>query len=76
MYQLSISYHYKALDVFKHFLAKVETQLEHRVKTLLTNHDQEYLSHIFEDFCEEKGLQRLLIIPGTPQQNGVAERKN
>jgi len=29
-----LSHHYEALDVFKHFVAEVETQLERRVKIL------------------------------------------
>jgi len=32
-----ISHHYKALDVFKRFVAEVETQLERRVKILRTD---------------------------------------
>uniref|UniRef100_A0A2N9G9I0 Integrase catalytic domain-containing protein n=1 Tax=Fagus sylvatica TaxID=28930 RepID=A0A2N9G9I0_FAGSY len=31
---------------------------------------------VAEDLCEEKGIRRQLTISNTPQQNGVAERRN
>ena len=64
------------LDVFKCFVAEVETKLERRAKTLRTDRGHEYLSDMFKDYCEEKGITRHLTIPYTPQQNGVAERRN
>ncbi|XP_075669835.1 uncharacterized protein LOC142639561 [Castanea sativa] len=30
----------------------------------------------FQELCEEKGIRRQLTIPDTPQQNGVAKRRN
>ena len=62
--------------MFKRFIAEVETQLDRRVKTLRTNRGREYLSQIFKEFREENGIRRQLMIPGTPQQNGVAEHRN
>ena len=35
----------------------------------------EYTSHAFNEFCKQ-GIRRQLTVPYTPQQNGVAERKN
>jgi len=71
-----LSHRYEALDVFKHFVVEVEIPLERRVKTLRTNRGREYLSNLFKEFCEEKGIRRQLTIPATPRQNGVAERRN
>jgi len=71
-----LSHHYEALDVLKRFVVEVQTQLDRRVKTLRTNYGHEYLSHIFKEFCEEKDIRRQLKIPNTPQQNGMAERRN
>jgi len=71
-----LSHRYEALDVFKRFVAEVETQLEQRVKILRTDRSYEYLSDMFKEFCEEKGIQRQLTIPHTSQQNGVVEHRN
>lgn len=36
----------------------------------------EYVSNSFDDFLAYHGIRRELTCPHTPQQNGVAERKN
>ena len=30
----------------------------------------------FDEYCRHEGIQRQLTVPYTPEQNGVAERKN
>uniref|UniRef100_A0A2N9FVA6 Integrase catalytic domain-containing protein n=1 Tax=Fagus sylvatica TaxID=28930 RepID=A0A2N9FVA6_FAGSY len=54
----------------------VENQIERTIKTLRTDRGREYLSKQFRELCENKGIRRQLTIPGTLQQNGVAERRN
>uniref|UniRef100_A0A2N9F7V6 Integrase catalytic domain-containing protein n=1 Tax=Fagus sylvatica TaxID=28930 RepID=A0A2N9F7V6_FAGSY len=71
-----IAHRYEALDCFKRFVAEVENQHEKSLKALRTDRGREYLSDQFKDLCEEKGIRRQLTIPNTPQQNGVAERRN
>ena len=46
------------------------------IKKLRTDRGGEFLSNEFTSFCEENGICRELTAPYTPQQNGVAERKN
>jgi putative transposase len=46
------------------------------VKALRSDNGGEYISNKFKDFCNKEGIQRELITPHNPQQNGVAERKN
>jgi len=65
-YVYLLCYHYKTLDVFKRFVIEVETQLQRRVKILRIDRGREYLSDIFKEFCQEKGIQRQLTIPRTP----------
>jgi len=54
----------------------VENRLSIKIKALKTDRGREYLSEQFKKFCDEKGIARQLTIPYTPQQNGVAERRN
>ncbi|GKD59798.1 putative ribonuclease H-like domain-containing protein, partial [Tanacetum coccineum] len=38
--------------------------------------DREFKNKVMDDFCKEKGIRRKYSIARTPQQNGVAERRN
>ena len=71
-----ISHKSKALECFRKYLSLVENQLNSKVKALRIDRGREYLSERFKTLCDEKGIVRQLTIPGTPQQNGVAERRN
>ena len=55
-YVYLLSHRCKALEVFKRFVAEVETYLERRLKILRTNRGYEYISDMFKEFCEEKGI--------------------
>ncbi|KAI5337864.1 hypothetical protein L3X38_017135 [Prunus dulcis] len=54
----------------------VELQRGYQLKKLRSDRGGEYTSLEFSKFCEEMGLERQLTIAYSPQQNGVAERKN
>ena len=43
---------------------------------LRSDRGDEYNSNEFKRYCEDIGLDRQLTVGYTPQQNGVAERKN
>ena len=53
----------------------VENQLDKKIKALRSDRGREYLSDEFRKLCDEKGIERQLSIPYTPQQNGVVEEK-
>ena len=46
------------------------------MKALRSDNGGEYISGEFKDFCSKEGIQRELIAPHNPHQNGVTKRKN
>ncbi|KAI5342090.1 hypothetical protein L3X38_009965 [Prunus dulcis] len=66
----------EALCVFKKFKATVKFQSGYKLKKLRSDRGGEYTLVEFDRFCDNAGIERQLTTPYTPQQNGVAERKN
>jgi transposase InsO family protein len=66
----------KAFNFFKCFKFMVEKETWLFVKCLRTDRGGEFISNKFNDFCKHSGIKRQLTTIYTPQQNGVAKRKN
>jgi transposase InsO family protein len=66
----------ETLSKFIEFRMKVENEVGRKIKCLRTDNGGEYTSDEFCDYLQECHIRRQLTCPGTPQQNGVAERKN
>ena len=66
----------EALNMFKTYKAEVENQLDKKIKILRSDRGGEYESNDFAEFCSTYGIVHQTTAPYTPQQNGVAERKN
>ncbi|KAJ9543955.1 hypothetical protein OSB04_023662 [Centaurea solstitialis] len=62
--------------LIKPFVKRVENQLNLRVKVIRSDNGTEFKNADLNSFCEEKGIERQFSAPRTPQQNGVAERRN
>ncbi|KAJ9542569.1 hypothetical protein OSB04_029075 [Centaurea solstitialis] len=62
--------------LIKPFVKRVENQVNLRVKVIRSDNGTEFKNADLNSFCEEKGIERQFIAPRTPQQNGVAERRN
>ena len=62
-----ISHKSEALECFRKYINLVENQLDKRIKMLRTKRGREYLSDEFKQLCDDKGIDRQLIIPRTPQ---------
>ena len=54
----------------------MENQLDRKIKRFKSDRDGEYSTKTLQDFCEKNGIIHEVSAPYTPQQNGVAERKN
>ncbi|GJR22035.1 putative ribonuclease H-like domain-containing protein [Tanacetum coccineum] len=50
--------------------------LDKKVKIIRSDNGTEFKNKVMDDFCREKGIKREYSIAKTPQQNGVAERRN
>jgi len=61
---------------FRNFKALVENQSGLHIKVLRTGRGGEHISKEFLHFCRENGIHKQFTTRYTPQQNGVAERKN
>ncbi|GKC39266.1 ribonuclease H-like domain-containing protein [Tanacetum coccineum] len=62
--------------ILKDFIRKIENQLNQKVKTIRCDNGIEFKNRNIIEFCGSKGIKREYSNARTPQQNGVAERKN
>ena len=54
----------------------VENMSGNTIKVIRTNNGKEYVNKNLQQLCHESDIHMQHSIPYTPQQNGVAERKN
>ena len=66
----------EVFDLFKVFRALVENKSRRKLKILRSENGGEYVKFDFIQYCADAGIQMHHFIPYTPQENGVAERKN
>ncbi|GKC11804.1 retrovirus-related pol polyprotein from transposon TNT 1-94 [Tanacetum coccineum] len=66
----------QAPETIMSFIKRVENQNDIKVKQLRTDNGTEFRNSTLVNFCDEKGISQNFSSPYTPEQNGVAERKN
>ena len=54
----------------------IEKKTEKGIKILRFDNGGQYVSGSFKKYCKENGIQQQFTVSHTPQQNGIAERKN
>nr|KYP45441.1 Retrovirus-related Pol polyprotein from transposon TNT 1-94 [Cajanus cajan] len=62
--------------IFQSFFSEIASQFGQSIKILRTDNAKEYLSSKFQSFLSSQGILHQTSCAHTPQQNGVAERKN
>ncbi|GJR95309.1 retrovirus-related pol polyprotein from transposon TNT 1-94 [Tanacetum coccineum] len=62
--------------ILKSFITGIENLVDHKVKVIRCDNRTEFKNREMNQFCEKKGLFRQFSVARTPQQNGVAERRN
>ncbi|KAM2112321.1 hypothetical protein ACFX1R_014852 [Malus domestica] len=75
-YVYLMKYKSESFEMFKEFKNEVEKQTGKQIKTLRSDRGGEYLSNEFLDYLKECGIVSQWTPPGTPQHNGVSERRN
>ncbi|XP_040963391.1 uncharacterized protein [Gossypium hirsutum] len=63
-------------SVFVQFYNMVLTQFGSKIQLFKSDNGSEFFARSLGDFFKEKGIVQISSCVGTPQQNGVAERKN
>ncbi|GJR73769.1 putative ribonuclease H-like domain-containing protein [Tanacetum coccineum] len=63
-------------EILCNLIIGLEKQLNHNVKIIRCDNGTEFKNHAMNEFCAKKGIKREFSVARTPQQNGVAERKN
>nr|GFA07855.1 hypothetical protein [Tanacetum cinerariifolium] len=62
--------------ILKTFITGLENQLILNVKVIRSDNGTEFKNYDLNQFCRMKGIKKEFNVSRTPQQNGIAERKN
>jgi transposase InsO family protein len=63
-------------EVLKKFLRRAQNEFDAKVKKRKSDNGTKFKNTQVEDFLDEEGIKHEFLAPYTPQQNGVAKRKN
>jgi IS30 family transposase len=62
--------------IFKDFYNMIENQFQTKISILRSDNGMEYFNKVLNSFFQEKGISHQSSCRDTPQQNGIAKRKN
>ncbi|GJT20204.1 putative ribonuclease H-like domain-containing protein [Tanacetum coccineum] len=62
--------------ILKSFITEIENLVDKKVKIIRCDNGTKFKNRVMSEFCEKKGIKKEFSVARTPQQNGVAERRN
>jgi hypothetical protein len=62
--------------IFKKFARRAQNEFDLKIKNIRSDNGKEFKNTCIESFLDEEGIKHEFSAPYSPQQNGVAERKN
>ena len=71
-----LKYKSETFDILKNLFTKIESLYTLKIRRIRNHNGTEFKKNAMEALCNEKGIHHEFSAPNTPQQNGVAERKN
>ncbi|GJR20613.1 putative ribonuclease H-like domain-containing protein [Tanacetum coccineum] len=63
-------------EILKNFIKEIENLVDKKVKIIKSDNGTEFKNKVMDDFYREKGIKGEYSVARTPQQNGVAKRRN
>nr|GEV35818.1 retrovirus-related Pol polyprotein from transposon TNT 1-94 [Tanacetum cinerariifolium] len=66
----------ETIGILKKFITETENLVDKKVKVIRCDNGTEFKNSVLNDFCAMKGIIREFSVARTPQQNGVAEKRN
>ncbi|GJZ35028.1 putative ribonuclease H-like domain-containing protein [Tanacetum coccineum] len=63
-------------EILKTFITGIENQINYKVKIIRCDNGTEFKNNDLNQLCRMKEIKREFSVARTPQQNGVAKRKN
>ncbi|GJR43428.1 ribonuclease H-like domain-containing protein [Tanacetum coccineum] len=79
MYNVDLNKHSttdETASILKTYIIGIENLIDLKVKIIRSDNGTEFNNRIMNEFCVMKGIRREYSVAKTPQQNGVAKRKN
>nr|GEU81503.1 hypothetical protein [Tanacetum cinerariifolium] len=62
--------------ILKKFITEIENLVDKKVKVIRCDNETKFKNSVMNDFCAMKDIRWEFSVAKTPQQNGVAERRN
>ncbi|KAI3814033.1 hypothetical protein L1987_18775 [Smallanthus sonchifolius] len=66
----------ETVDILQYLILSLESLCKLKVRRIRSDNGTEFKNNLMELFCLKKGIRHEFSASYTPQQNGVAERKN